>query len=383
MTQKLDVKSLDEIIARTAAIIQQNKTQIFDIYEAARMEMENVKRNVTRIKQEMAEMIFTVDDLEGKERQVRMRLMEVSRNFRVFSEEDIKKVYEEASNIRSELAVAQIKEQDLRRQRDEAEKRLKVLAVMVAKAEALVTQISVVIDYLSSHMEQVVDEVESLQQRQFFGVKIIKAQEEERLRVSREIHDEPAQVMANVIFKAELCERLIDTDVDRARAELKTLKEQVRKCLTETRKIIFDLRPMTLDDLGLAPTVRRLLESIEERTSIHTGLKVLGGEKRLVSPIEIGLFRIIQEALKNAEKHGKATSMNVVLEFRHNFISTIIEDDGIGFDVKSKEENPDNIGLLSMRERTELLGGQIIIKSVKDTGTRIYIKIPLVEEESK
>lgn len=382
MSPKIDVKTLDEIIARTAAIIQQNKTQIFDIYEAARMEMESVKRKVDRIKQEMADMIFMVDDLENRDRQARIRLMEVSRNFKVFTEEDIKKAYEEASNVKSELAVAMLKEQDLRRQRDEAENRLKALRDMVAKAEALVSQVSVVIDYLGSQMGQVIDEVESLQQRQFLGVKIIKAQEEERLRVSREIHDEPAQVMANVIFKAELCERLIDTDVERAREELKALQEQVRKCLKETRKIIFNLRPMTLDDLGLAPTVRRLLDSIKERTSIITEIKILGEEKRLVSHIEISLFRIIQEALKNSEKHGKATVIKVVIEFRYNFISAIIEDNGCGFGVTAEEENHDNIGLIAMRERAELLGGEINIKSEPGNGTKVYVKVPIVDDDS-
>lgn len=379
-----DVKgmSLDEIISRTAAIIQQNKAQIFDIYEAARKEMESVKRSVERIKQDMAEMIFTVDDLENKDRQVRMRLMEVSRNFHVFNEEDIKKAYDEAARIKSELAVALLKEQDLRRQRDEAESRLKALNTMVAKAEALVSKVSVVIDYLQSHMGQVIDEVESLQQRQFFGVQVIKAQEEERLRVSREIHDEPAQIMANVIFKAELCERLMDTDVERARQELKALQDQVRQCLKETRKIIFNLRPMTLDDLGLAPTVRRLLDGVKERADIIPVFKIMGEEKRVSSPVEISLFRIIQEALKNAEKHGQATVINIIMEFRPKFVSAMIEDNGCGFDVSAKEENKDNIGLFAMRERAELLGGELSIKSEVGKGTKVYIRVPLIEEEA-
>lgn len=372
----LDIKMLDKIVNNTLEAIEKGKSQIFDIYEAARNEMENVKRDVERVKQQTADIIFTVDELEKKERRARLRLMEVSRNFRVYREEDIKAAYDEAKNLQIELAVAREHEQNLRRQRDDLEIRLKTLKNTVEKAEDLVAQVGAVLGYLGNEMGSVVTKIESLQQSQIFGAKIIKAQEEERRRVAREIHDGPAQAMANVVFRAEVCERLVDIDMERCKNELGDLREQVRACLKETRKIIFDLRPMTLDDLGLVPTVKRFLDTMKERIGLIGEVRVLGEEKRLDSYVEIGLFRIIQEALNNVEKHAEATSVRVIVEFRPGFVLAVVEDNGRGFDI-TETAGGESFGLLGMRERMNLLNGEIHIKSEKDQGTKVMIKVPL------
>lgn len=372
----VDVKMLDKIVKDTLVAIEKSKSQIFDIYESARNEMENVKKDVERVKQKTADTIFAVDELEKRERRARLRLMEVSRNFKAYKEEDIEAAYNEAKNLQVELAVAREQEQQLRRQRDELEIRLKSLKDTVEKAENLVSQIGVILGYLGSEMGGVVTKIESLQQSQLFGAKIIKAQEEERRRVAREIHDGPAQAMANVVFRAEVCERLVDIDIERCKNELRDLREQVRGCLKETRKIIFDLRPMTLDDLGLVPTVKRFLDTMKDRTGLSADIKVHGEEKRLDSYLEIGLFRIIQEALNNVEKHAAANTVRVIIEFTPSFILAAVEDNGRGFD-SADSVGTESFGILGMRERMNLLHGEIKIKSRKGKGTRVRIKVPL------
>lgn len=372
----LDIKILDKIVKATIAAVEQSKGQIFDIYEAARNEMENVKKDVERIKQKTVEIIFHVDELEKKERRARLRLMEVSRNFHVYSEQDIKDAYDEASDIQVQLAVAREQERNLRHRRDDLEMRLKSLKNTVAKAENLVSQVGAVLGYLARDMGGVVTQIESLQQSHIFGAKIIKAQEEERRRVAREMHDGPAQTMATLVFRAEVCERLVDIDIERAKSELSDLREQVRACLKEIRKIIFDLRPMTLDDLGLIPTLKRFLDTMKERTGIAAEVRVIGKEKRLDSYLEIGLFRLIQEALNNVEKHAHASCVTVVIEFRTGFISAVVEDDGQGFDPE-KSGDDDSFGLLGMKERVNLLSGELDITSQQGQGTKVVIKVPL------
>ncbi|QDR83256.1 sensor histidine kinase [Sporomusa termitida] len=374
--KNLDVKILDKIVKGTVAAVEKSKSQIFDIYEAARGETEHVRRDVERIKQETAEIIFKVDELERKERRSRLRLMEVSRNFRNYTEVDIKAAYEDTSNVQLELAMARLQEQNLRRQRDDLEIRLKVLKSTVEKAEELVSQVGAVLGYLGNQMGTVVTQIESLQASQIFGAKIIRAQEEERRRVAREIHDGPAQAMANIVFRAEVCERLIDTDIARSKHELKDLREQVRVALRETRKIIFDLRPMTLDDLGLVPTVRRVLDTMKERCGIFSEVIIIGEEKRLDSHIEIGLFRIIQEALNNVEKHARASAVWVRLDFRLSVVAAVVEDNGRGF-AAAENLGSESFGLMGMRERINLLGGELTIKSNISKGTRIYAAVPL------
>ncbi len=372
----INISDLDKIIKTTIDAVEKGKTQIFDIYEAARNEVENIKKDVERTKQETVAIIFIVDDLEKKERRSRLKLMEVSRNFNVHTEEDIKAVYDEASNLQVELAVARAKEQSLRQQRDELELRLRSLKNTVSKAEGLTTQVGAVLGYLGDQMGSVVVKIESLQQNQIFGAKIIKAQEEERRRVSREIHDGPAQSMANIVFRAEVCERLIDIDVLRAKKELGDLRSQVRLCLKETRKIIFDLRPMTLDDLGLVPTVKRFLDTVQERSGIITAVRIIGEEKRLDSYVEIGVFRIFQEAITNVEKHANASNISIIIEFRRGALLASVIDDGKGFDT-ADNLGSESFGLLGMRERVNLLNGDLTIKSGVGAGTKIIVKIDL------
>ena len=373
--QNLDVKILDKIVKNTYEAVEKSKEQIFDIYEAARGEMDKLFKDMERVRQETADVIFRVDELEKRDRRSRRRLMEVSRNFRKYTETDIKSTYEETSSIQTELAMTRLQEQNLRRQRDDMEIRLKALKATVDKAECLVSQVGVVLGYLGEQMGTVTNQIESLQQRQIFGAKIIKAQEDERRRVAREIHDGPAQVMANVVFRGEVCERLIDTDMVRAKVELRDLRDQVRNALKETRKIIFDLRPMTLDDLGIVPTVRRVLETLRERTGIVPEVLVIGNERRLDTHVEIGLFRIIQEALNNVEKHSRADSVRICFEFGHKFVSVIIEDNGCGFD-SGADFGRDHFGLMGMRERINLLNGELLIKSQTGSGSRVFAKVP-------
>lgn len=373
---QIDIKLLDGIVKQTISTIERSKARIFDIYEAARNEMENVKRDLQRIKQETADIILKVDELERKERRSRLRLVEVSRNFRVYSEDDIKAAYEETSSLQVELAVSREQEQNLRQQRDNLEIRLKNLQSTVKKAEDLASQVGAALGYLGNQMGVVVNNLETLQQKQAFGAKIIKAQEEERRRVAREIHDGPAQAMANVVFRAEVCERLIDSDLDRTKRELRELREQVRQCLRETRKIIFDLRPMTLDDLGVVPTVRRLLETMKERAGTLSEVKIIGEEKRFDAHLEIGLFRIIQEALNNVEKHAKAGFVTVKFEFRKDLISAVVEDDGLGFECSS-DLGREHFGLMGMKERIGLLGGEVSVKSAVGKGTQVFVRLPL------
>ncbi|MBP2645471.1 MAG: degS [Firmicutes bacterium] len=328
--QTLDIKILDEIIKQTIAAVETGKSQIFEIYEAARTEMENVKRDLDRVKREAANIIQKVDELEKQERRARLRLSDVSRNFKTFTEEEMRQAYQEVENVRIALAVSREQERSLRMQRDNLEVRLKTLKDTLERAEGLVSKVGAALGFLGDHMETVLSHIESFQQRQELASRIIKAQEEERRRVAREIHDGPAQAMANVVFRAEVCERLMGTDVDKSKKELKELQAQIRAVLKETRQIIFGLRPMTLDDLGLVPTIRRLLNTMQERIQIDADVRVMGEERRLESHYEVGLFRIIQEALNNVEKHAKANRVMVKMDFRKDLVLAVIEDNGQG-----------------------------------------------------
>lgn len=378
-------KTLDKILKDTIEAMETSKTQIFDIYEGARTEAGNIKIDIEQIKVKVSEIILRVDTLERQERDARQTLVKVSSDFRLYTETDIKVCYDHAKNIQIELAVVREQEQNLRHQRDDLEMRLKQLQGTVDKAKQLVAQVGVVLGYLSAQMGAVVNQMEAVTQDKLFGAQIIKAQEAERLRVSREIHDGPAQLMANVIYRASVCERLIELDKEKAKLELQELREQMRGCLGETRKIIFDLRPMTLDDLGLVATIHHFLKKFKTRMGIEVSFEIVGQACTIDKHIEISLFRIMQEALNNIHKHAETQQARLVLKYNAEYISLFIEDEGVGFfmdDLKTAEGKSDCYGLIGMQERVKLLNGQLLVDSIPGRGTKLRVLIPVEIKDS-
>lgn len=211
--------------------------------------------------------------------------------------------------------------------------------------------------------------------------KIIQAQENERLRVSRQLHDGPAQAMSNLVLRAEICERWMEADMNRAKSELSGLKSMVNDTLQETRRFIFDLRPMILDDLGLLPTLRRYIKDYVEKFKIEVNFMPSGRERRFASHVETAIFRIIQEALINVSQHANAVHVQVILDLGEQVATVTIEDDGVGFDVNklSLEMREKSLGIASMGQRVEMLNGQLNIDSTLGRGTRVMAIIPLTE----
>ncbi|MFY9427882.1 MAG: sensor histidine kinase [bacterium] len=382
-----DMAQLDAIIKETIAVIGSSKEMIYDIGEEAREEYRRLEEEVKKLQEETADVIDRVDELEGLEQRARWRLLEVSRDFARYTEDDIRWAYEEAKNIQVELALCREREKLLRQRRDDLERGLRRLEQTVRKAEKLVTQVGVVIDYLEGKLGDLSQQLEGMQQRQQLAAGIIKAQEEERRRVAREIHDGPAQSLANLVFRLEVCEKLLAAErLPELRGELAELKGLIKGSLQEVRKIIFDLRPMALDDLGLVPALRRYLEGLEEREGLVVNLAVFGQEVRLASAVEVGLFRIIQEALHNVSKHARAASARVTLTYGQEQLLLSVRDDGRGFDLREVERGGGaggHFGLISMRERAELLGGRFEVKSAPGQGTRITVAVPITEGEEE
>ena len=202
--------------------------------------------------------------------------------------------------------------------------------------------------------------------------------EEERMRIARDMHDGPAQSMSNLVLQAEILERLVERDPGRLIAELQDFKNSVRNALDETRQLIFDLRPMTLDDLGLVPTLRKYIKEYGDKYGFATRFNVVGEERRLPKNAEGTLFRIIQEALTNVNKHARARTAEVTLNLAQQRVIATVRDDGAGFDLESVQANLGrnrNLGLISMRERADLEHGTLEIKSRPGKGTEIRVEL--------
>ena len=209
---------------------------------------------------------------------------------------------------------------------------------------------------------------------------IINAQEQERLHLSRQLHDGPAQSLTNLILQAEICERLFDKDPPRARTELGVLKEAVNDTFQKIREYIFQLRPMMLDDLGLAPTLKQYVQEFESKHAISCNLMITGTERRFPPYVEVTLFRVIQALLNNIADHSKATQSQVSMEIQSDRITATITDDGVGFDVETELTNASqqkHMGLISMKEQISMLNGEINVESVVGQGTTVSLWLPI------
>ena len=205
----------------------------------------------------------------------------------------------------------------------------------------------------------------------------IQAQESERQRLSRQMHDGPAQALSNFILQTEIAMRLFDVDQDKAKQELDALKTAATNTFRKVRDFIFELRPMMLDDLGLAPTLKRYVEAFKQQTSMNVLLSVTGSERRLVSYEEVMIFRAIQELLSNAARHSQSTQIKVQMDMAESTIRVIVDDDGKGFDPETLPENA-GIGLKVIRDRVSLLGGEFNVESSPGQGTRVVFHIPAI-----
>lgn len=375
----MKIDRLNEIIKNTVDVIEKSKKEIFDIAENARQERRFIEDELHLVRTKTLEVIRQVDELKLQEIEGRHKLMTVSKSIKDFNEEDIRIAYDKAKDLQIQFIIKQNEEQQLIHRRNDLERRLKLSKETTAKAESLVSKVGVAMGYLSGGLMDLSEQLDDIREKQTLGIKIIKAQEEERKRVAREIHDGPAQLMANLVIKTELCEKLVDKNPEQVKMELNSLKELARISLKDVRKIIYDLRPMSLDDLGLIPTVQRFISNYMDETNQNVELVVFGDSVALAPIVELASFRIIQEALNNVKKHAGANNVHVKLEFTKKAMKLLISDNGKGFNKENVNSLDINggYGLLSMKERVDLLNGKLDITSTPGRGTKIFASIPL------
>jgi two-component system sensor histidine kinase DegS len=382
----MQVDAIDRVIKNAIDVMESSKYQIFEICESVRAERNALNNELQQVIEETTDTIDKVDKFEMEYRRARMRLTEVSRDFKRFKEEDIRTAYELATQMQTQLAMLREKEVHLKARRDDLQKRIKNVDKQLERAESVVSQVNVVLEYLSGDLNQVTRLLESAKNRQLLGLKIILAQEEERKRIAREIHDGLAQTMANVVLRTEIAERMLTKHAySSVKEELSDLKGQVRGGIEEVRKIIFNLRPMALDDLGLIPALRKFVQDYEEKSRIRTLFELIGKETRLPSGMEVAIYRLVQEAFSNVLKHAHASHITLEVTFQQQMIKIVVTDNGVGFLVEGldkKIERGNHYGLMGMRERVELLEGRMEIQSEKGAGTKVSLLIP-IKLESK
>jgi len=215
--------------------------------------------------------------------------------------------------------------------------------------------------------------------RQALAAQILRALEEERKRIARELHDETSQSLTSLLVNLEAVEQLLLVNPAEALSRLTITKEITRRSLDETRRLMFDLRPSVLDDLGLVPALRWLIGHRVHPVGLQAEFSSHGLDERLSEELETALFRILQEAINNTVKHANASTVRIELTREPGRIVGVVQDDGIGFhpmDPSPVEAGERGLGLFGMHERAGLVGGKIEINSAPGRGTIVRVVVP-------
>lgn len=209
---------------------------------------------------------------------------------------------------------------------------------------------------------------------------ILSIQEQDRQRIARDLHDTSLQNLAHLVHKIELSSLYIDKDPIRAKLELAAVNKNLKEIIDEIRNTIFDLRPMSFDDLGLKAAFENLIDNINEDNKYVTDVVIeepLSDNNMILTAV----YRIVQESLNNIEKHAEAGKIIFHTKNKENFYVLDIQDDGTGFSETEIEEKKErHFGMTVMKERVSLLGGRIDINSEEGKGTQVHIEIPLTQE---
>ncbi len=237
------------------------------------------------------------------------------------------------------------------------------------------------IEELRVTLNQMADRIRAYQAAMHsYVAAVTRAQEEERLRLGHELHDDTVQSLIAISQGLERAQNDLPPAAEDLREELGTLRELVNSTIDELRRYISDLRPVYLEDLGLIPSLEKLVDDLADGRALDAEFNVIGAPHRLPADVELAVFRIVQEALNNVEQHAQASWVGVKLEFDSDGITVFVEDNGTGFeppDTPSELGERGHFGLMGMQERAMLLGGWFSIGSKSGQGTKIITYLPV------
>jgi signal transduction histidine kinase len=208
---------------------------------------------------------------------------------------------------------------------------------------------------------------------------ITRSQEEERKRVARELHDDTVQSLIAINQRLELIRNTLDDDPAEVRARVAEVKTMVTGAIASVRQFSRDLRPLTLEDLGLAAAMQYLVNQLAQSENIEAKLEVEGEISGLSADMEVAIYRILQEALNNVKRHAHATQVKVVAQVTKNQIKLIVRDNGRGFEVPealTDFASNGSFGMMGLQERAQLFGGNISVQSGPNQGTIVRLTLP-------
>ena len=343
-----------------------------EIIEAISTEMNDIKRKLGEIKAQIDQTQLMVDREQTRTTDLATELQNINNNLDTVPREDIRDKYNEAMDARFRLATMRGQLEKFESNYEGMEREQQLLSMLLSKLQG----IDVIPDFDDAGGGDMANTIVSI-------VRIVEAQEDERQRLAHQMHDGPAQSLTNFILQAEICQRLFNRNPERAEEELNNLKTAASVTFQKVRDFIFDLRPMMLDDLGVLPTIRRYVDSFREKNDIEVELEILGEERRMESHREVMMFRSIQELMGHVRDYANASHLAVRIDVSGSTAQIAVQDNGRGFDseamfvVDEGELDSRQKGIITLKERFELVKGSVAVQSNDTDGTLVRLELPL------
>jgi two-component system sensor histidine kinase DegS len=342
---------------------QGSSTRVDESLQQIQTELDHARRSLKEITLMLDQSQVEMSKLSQRNASANGSLQQVQAQLETIPRADIRQVYESAMDT---------------------QQRLLVMRGQLEKLQSDQQHLQKIVSYLETASHYLTDNRVGLEGKTGASgttviEMVINAQEQERQRLSRQMHDGPAQALSNFIVQAEIAARLFDIDPLRAKDELAALKTAAMSTFQKVRVFIFELRPMMLDDLGLFPTIRRYIESFRTQTGVEVVLAIRGQERRIEPYLEVMIFRSLQEIMWNAAKFNQDNAakiqIQVQISIEDDLVNVSVNDNGKGFDPAVGLEKG-GLGLKFIRERVEMLGGEMSIDAAIDQGAQISFQVP-------
>lgn len=373
-----EMNNINDVLSLVIQDIHKGKERIFNIAENLREQYSQDSRELEYITNKIDELVNEIKKLEYADKNMREKLAEASMNFQE-DEEVVKKIYDDALDVRVEYLTKQKEEKRLLNKKESLEKTLKSNASNIDEADSVLEQVSVVINYLQGDISNNIEMVEE-NNKIAYSIRFVETQEKERNRIAREIHDGPAQYLASSLMRIDFCKMLLTKNLDEGLVELEDLKTNLKKTLKEVRNIIFDLKPPFLNGVTLVAALEDLMEAFQEECDTEIKMRIRDNDIILDYIVEVAVYRIIQEILSNVKKHAEAEKVDVKLELTKENVHINIKDNGKGFDIdtllKNLRNSSKSYGITGIYDRVDELGGTIKVNTEINKGTEYKIKLP-------
>lgn len=374
------LQQLDRVFAQVIEALEKSRENIFEINQDCENHCLRLETEIQGINKQIQQVIETVDKLQILERQARIRLMEVSRRFDTMTETDIKKAYENAQAMQIKLQEAQQEEQYLQLRRQELENQIRQYRRINKKADSLLHNTSLALKLMQGSSDKLSDTIEKVNRKNQLELWIVEMQEAERRKIARELHDGPAQSLASMLIRLDLVMHMLPEKDHEIRHEIQNIKAIGSESITDVRSIMYDLKPYLMHEQGLHATLKDYFNEYEAKYSFFIDYVTFGQQRQYDLALEVGLLRMVQEAITNVRKHAGVNKALVKFEDNGSHLTLVIKDEGKGFDFGEIRQQRESYGIVGMQERVKIFGGELEIFSRPGEGAQIIIKVPLEGE---